>query len=109
MILTLITVGKMLEAYSKGKTTDALKSLMNLAPKNATLIKDGKEIVVAVADVKINDIFVVKPGESVPVDAVIIEGETIRYRVQLLISRAISSAVQLLSARIQHFRKLLKW
>ena len=76
MILTLITVGKMLEAYSKGKTTDALKSLMNLAPKNATLIKDGKEIVVAVADVKINDIFVVKPGESIPVDAVIIEGET---------------------------------
>ena len=76
MILTLITVGKMLEAYSKGKTTDALKSLMNLAPKNATLIKDDKEIVVAVADVKINDIFVVKPGESVPVDAVIIEGET---------------------------------
>ena len=76
MILTLITVGKMLEAYSKGKTTDALKSLMNLAPKNATLIKDGKEIVVSVADVKINDIFVVKPGESVPVDAVIIEGET---------------------------------
>lgn len=76
MILTLITVGKMLEAYSKGKTTDALKSLMNLAPKNATLIKDGKEIVVAVADVEINDVFIVKPGESVPVDAVIIEGET---------------------------------
>ena len=76
MILTLITVGKMLEAYSKGKTTDALKSLMNLAPKNATLIKDSKEIVVAVADVKINDVFVVKPGESVPIDAVIIEGET---------------------------------
>ena len=76
MILTLITVGKMLEAYSKGKTTDALKSLMNLAPKNATLIKDGKEIVVAVADVKINDIFVVKPGESIPVDAVIVDGET---------------------------------
>lgn len=128
MILTLITVGKMLEAYSKGKTTDALKSLMNLAPKNATLIKDGKEIVVAVADVEINDIFVVKPGESVPVDAVIIEEKrlltslhlqvrvfllirlsAIRYRVQRLISRAISSAVQLLSARIQHFRKLLKW
>lgn len=76
MILTLITVGKMLESYSKGKTTNALKSLMNLAPKNATVIRDEKEIVIPVSDVMLNDIFVVKPGESVPVDAVIIEGET---------------------------------
>lgn len=76
MILTLITVGKMLESYSKGKTTNALKSLMNLAPKNATVIRDGKEVVIPVSDVILNDIFVVKPGESVPVDAVIIEGET---------------------------------
>ena len=76
MILTLITVGKMLESYSKGKTTNALKSLMNLAPKNAAVIRDEKEVVIPVSDVMLNDIFVVKPGESVPVDAVIIEGET---------------------------------
>lgn len=76
MILTLITVGKMLESYSKGKTTNALKSLMNLAPKNATVIREEKEVVIPVSDVMLNDIFVVKPGESVPVDAVIIEGET---------------------------------
>lgn len=76
MILTLITVGKMLESYSKGKTTNALKSLMNLAPKNATVIRDEKEVVIPVSDVMLNDIFVVKPGESVPIDAVIIEGET---------------------------------
>ena len=76
MILTLITIGKMLESYSKGKTTNALKSLMNLAPKNATVIRDEKEVVIPVSDVMLNDIFVVKPGESVPVDAVIIEGET---------------------------------
>ena len=76
MILTLITVGKMLESYSKGKTTNALKSLMNLAPKNATVIRGEKEVVIPVSDVMLNDIFAVKPGESVPVDAVIIEGET---------------------------------
>ena len=76
MILTLITVGKMLESYSKGKTTNALKSLMNLAPKNATVIRNEKEVVIPVSDVILNDIFAVKPGESVPVDAVIIEGET---------------------------------
>lgn len=76
MILTLITVGKMLESYSKGKTTNALKSLMNLAPKNATVIRNEKEVVIPVSDVMLNDIFAVKPGESVPVDAVIIEGET---------------------------------
>ncbi len=76
MILTLITVGKMLEAYSKGRTTDALKSLMNLAPKTATLIRNEKEVKVAIEDVNIGDIFVVKPGESVPVDGVIVDGET---------------------------------
>lgn len=76
MILTLITVGKMLEAYSKGKTTDALKSLMNLAPKTATLIRDEKEVEVPIEEVNIGDIFVVKPGESIPVDGVIIDGET---------------------------------
>ncbi len=75
MILALITVGKMLEARSKGKTTDALKSLMRLAPKTATLIVDGTEKVVSADTVKIGDVFVVKPGESIPVDGVIIEGE----------------------------------
>lgn len=75
MILALITVGKMLEARSKGKTTDALKSLMRLAPKTATLIVDGAEKVVSADTVKIGDVFVVKPGESIPVDGVIIEGE----------------------------------
>ena len=76
MILTLITVGKMLEAYSKGRTTDALKSLMNLAPKTATVIRDGNEVEVMIEDVNIDDIFTVKPGESIPVDGVIIDGET---------------------------------
>lgn len=76
MILTLITVGKMLEAYSKGKTTDALKSLMNLAPKTAMLIRDEKEVEVPIEEVNIGDIFAVKPGESIPVDGVIIDGET---------------------------------
>lgn len=74
MILTLITVGKMLEARSKGKTTDALKDLMGLAPKTATLIREGKEIVVPVEQVKKEDIFVVYPGESIPVDGVVLEG-----------------------------------
>lgn len=74
MILTLITVGKMLEAHSKGKTTDALKGLMELAPKTAVIVKDGEEKTVAVKRVKKGDIFVVKPGESIPVDGVITEG-----------------------------------
>ena len=74
MILTLITVGKMLEAHSKGKTTDALKGLMDLAPKTAVIVKDGEEKTVAVKRVKKGDIFVVKPGESIPVDGVITEG-----------------------------------
>ena len=76
MILTLITVGKMLEAYSKGKTTNALKSLMQLAPKKATILRDGEEVSVPVEQVQIGDIFVVRPGESVPVDGVIIEGSS---------------------------------
>lgn len=74
MILTLITVGKMLESYSKGRTTDAIKKLIQLAPKTATIIKDDKEITVPVEDVKIDDIFVVYPGESIPVDGVVIDG-----------------------------------
>ena len=74
MILVLITVGKTLESYSKGKTTDALKSLISLAPKTATLIRDNKETVVPVEQVMKGDIFIVKPGESIPVDAVVIEG-----------------------------------
>ncbi len=76
MILTLITVGKMLEARSKGKTTDALKSLMNLAPKTATVIRDGVEKIVAIEEVLKGDIFVVRPGESIPVDGVVLEGSS---------------------------------
>ncbi len=76
MILTLITVGKTLEAYSKGKTTDALKSLIGLSPDTANVIRDGNEITINAADVKVNDIFVVRPGEKIPVDGVIIEGVT---------------------------------
>ena len=76
MILTLITVGKMLEAYSKGKTTNALKSLMKLAPKTANIIRDGEEITVAIDDVKKDDIFVVRPGENIPVDGEVIEGNS---------------------------------
>ena len=76
MILTLITVGKMLEAHSKGKTTDALKGLMDLAPKTATLIRGGAEVNVGLAEVLRGDVFVVRPGESIPVDGVILEGES---------------------------------
>ena len=76
MILTLITVGKMLEAYSKGKTTNALKSLMKLAPKTANIIRDGEEITVSIDDVRKDDIFVVRPGENIPVDGEIIEGNS---------------------------------
>ena len=74
MILTLITVGKMLEARSKGRTTDALKGLMNLAPKTATLVRDGQEVTVPIEQVQKDDIFVVRPGESIPVDGVVLEG-----------------------------------
>ena len=77
MILALITVGKTLEAYSKGKTTDALKSLIGLAPKTATIIgRDGEEITVPVDDVKVGDVFAVKPGESIPVDGRVIDGHS---------------------------------
>ncbi len=74
MIVTLITVGKVLEARSKGKTTDALKGLMKLAPKTATIVKDGIEQVVPIEQVMIGDFFVVRPGEQIPVDAVVVEG-----------------------------------
>ena len=74
MILTLITVGKMLEARSKGKTTDALKGLMKLAPKTAVLLQDGEEVQVSIEQVKKGDIFVVRPGENIPVDGIVIEG-----------------------------------
>ena len=76
MILTLITLGKMLEAYSKGKTTDALKGLMKLAPKSANIIRDGKEVNVPVEGVVKGDIFIVRPGESIPVDGVVIDGHS---------------------------------
>ncbi len=76
MILTLITVGKMLEARSKGKTTDALKSLMRLAPKTAVLLEDGEEREVPIEQVKKGDIFVVRPGENVPVDGIVLEGSS---------------------------------
>ena len=76
MILTLITVGKMLEARSKGRTTDALKGLMKLAPKTATIIKDGAEKVVPVEAVAKDDIFVVRPGENIPVDGIVVEGSS---------------------------------
>lgn len=76
MILTLITLGKMLESYSKGKTTNAIKGLMNLAPKKATILVDNVEKVLPIEEVKIGDIFVVKPGENIPVDGVVIEGES---------------------------------
>ncbi len=74
MILTLITIGKTLEAFSKGKTTSALKGLMSLAPETATIIKDGKEVTIRIEDLKIGDIFVVRPGDAIPVDGTIIEG-----------------------------------
>ena len=76
MIVTLITVGKLLESISKGKTTNALESLMKLAPKTATLLRNGKETEVLIDEVKIDDIFVVRPGENIPVDGKIIEGST---------------------------------
>ena len=76
MILTLITVGKMLESYSKGKTTSALKSLMKLAPKTANVIRDGQEITVGIDEVGKGDIFVVRPGENIPVDGIVLEGSS---------------------------------
>ena len=76
MILTLITVGKMLEARSKGRTTDALKSLMKLAPKIAVLLRGGEEVTVPIAEVQKGDVFVVRPGENIPVDGVVLEGSS---------------------------------
>lgn len=76
MILTLITVGKMLESYSKGKTTNAIKSLMDLAPKTAHVIRDGAEITIPAQDVMVGDTFIVRPGESIPVDGEVLEGES---------------------------------
>ncbi len=74
MILTLVTVGKTLESYSKGRTTDALKSLMKLSPKTANVIRDGEELQVGIEEVKVGDIFTVRPGENIPVDGIVIEG-----------------------------------
>ena len=79
MILALITVGKMLEARSKGKTTDALKSLMKLAPKTAVVVRNGAEVTVGIDQVQTGDIFVVRPGENIPVDGVILEGSSAEY------------------------------
>ena len=76
MILTLITVGKMLEAHSKGRTTDALKGLMKISPKTATIIRNGIETEVGIAEVSKGDIFVVRPGESIPVDGIVLEGSS---------------------------------
>ena len=76
MILTLITVGKMLEERAKGKTTDAIKSLISLAPKMATVVREGREMTVLASEVRVGDVFLVRPGESVPVDGVVIEGES---------------------------------
>ena len=76
MIVTLITVGKMLEARAKGKTTDAIKSLMDLSPKTATVIRDGREQTVLASDVRVGEIFLVRPGEAVPVDGIVTEGES---------------------------------
>ena len=76
MILTLITVGKMLESYSKGKTTSALKSLMKLAPKTAVVVREGREVTVGIDEVRKGDIFVVRPGENIPVDGIVLEGSS---------------------------------
>ena len=76
MILTLITVGKMLESRSKGKTTNALKSLMKLAAKSATVLRDGKEVTIPIEEVSVDDIFLVRPGENIPVDGIILEGHS---------------------------------
>ncbi|MDO5563948.1 MAG: heavy metal translocating P-type ATPase [Eubacteriales bacterium] len=77
MILVLITLGKMLESKSKGKTTNAIKSLMKLSPKKAIIEKEGKEIIIPIDDVKLDDIFILKPGENVPVDGIVVEGESV--------------------------------
>ena len=76
MVPTLITIGKTLESYSKGKTTSAIKSLLDLAPKKAHVIRDNQEYTIPVEEVVLNDIFLVRPGESFPVDGIILEGQS---------------------------------
>ena len=76
MILTLITVGKMLEAYSKGKTTNAIKSLLQLAPKKASVLRNGEYVEVSIEEVRVDDLFLVHPGESIPVDGIVVEGNS---------------------------------
>jgi len=76
MILTLITVGKMLEAYSKGKTTNAIKSLLQLAPKKASVLRNGEYAEVSIEKVRVDDLFLVHPGESIPVDGIVVEGNS---------------------------------
>ena len=128
MILTLITVGKMLEARSKGRTTDALKGLMKLAPKTAVVERDGKETVVPIAQVKKGDIFVVRPGENIPVDGVVLTGSSAVNEAALtgesipvdkeagdMVSAAtvnqsaLSAVKRPASARIRPCPRLLKW
>lgn len=105
MILTLITVGKYLEAVSKGRTTDAIKSLMDLAPKTACVIRDGKEQVIPAEEVVKGDTFVVRPGESIPVDGRVISGESavdeshLPARASLLTRRRAVSSARLRSIR----------
>lgn len=128
MILALITVGKMLEARSKGKTTDALKGLMRLSPKTATVLSNGKERVVPVSQVKKGDVFVVRPGESIPVDGVILEGHSAVDESSLTgesvpVDKAVNDSVSAatvnqsgfcavrlhVSVKIQRFHRLSKW
>ena len=127
MILTLITVGKMLEARSKGKTTDALKGLMKLAPKTAVVLRDGKETTVPIAQVRKGDVFVVRPGENIPVDGVVLEGSSAVNESALTgesipvdketgdlvsaatVNRAFFAARRPGSARIRRCPRSLKW
>ena len=113
MILTLITVGKTLESRSKGKTTDALKSLMKLAPKTATIVKDGAEQTVPIEQVKKGDVFVVRPGENIPVDGMITEGSSAVNEAALTgesipVDKKEGDLVSA-SARIRRFRRLSAW
>ena len=101
MILTLITVGKMLEARAKGKTTDALAGLMALAPKTATVLRDGEEISVSVDSVKKGDIFIVRPGEHIPVDGIVMEGSSAVNESALTGERV--------SAKIPRFHRSYAW
>ena len=123
MILTLITVGKMLESHAKGKTTDALKSLMRLAPKTATVVRDGKEVIVSITEVRQGDTFVVRPGENIPVDGIVRSTRqhsparvfpSINRKVPLSVRQPRTSpdfcaARQPVWARIRRFPRSLKW